>query len=138
MGFVLICAGEFEKGFKLLNESILQNPYCPWWFYGGFVFYFLQKKDYREALRWAEKMLVPASFWDPLLNSAVLGHLNRTEDAGRNLDLLKQLMPDATIRVPAILHSFLLSQDLINEILEGLNKAGLNKGHSKSSVKTGR
>ena len=136
MGFVLICAGEFERGFKLLNESILQNPYCPWWFNGGFVFYFLYKKDYREALRWAEKMLVPASFWDPLLNGSVLGHLNRIEDAGRKLDLLKQLMPDAVIHVPPILESFLLSQDLKKEILDGLNKAGLNKGHQKAGIKT--
>ena len=135
MGFVLICAGEFERGFQLLNDSMLHNRYGPWWFNLGFGFYFLHKKDYREALHWAEKVEMPELFWDPLLKTVALGHLNRSEDAGRMLNQLTQLMPDAAIQMPSILESFLLSKDLNNEILEGLNKAGLDKEEQKSSVK---
>ncbi len=32
MGFVYVCAGEFEKGFELLKDSVQHNPFCPWWF----------------------------------------------------------------------------------------------------------
>jgi TolB-like protein len=128
-GFVFICAGEFERGFELLNDSILHNPYCPWWFYAGFVFYFLHKKEYQKAFDNAEKIDVPVLFWDPLLKAAALGHLNRAEDAGKMLNQFTQLMPDAHSQVKNILESFLLSQDLNNEILEGLRKAGLNEGH---------
>ena len=78
---------------------------------------------------------MPELFWDPLLKAAALGQLNLTEDAGRMLNHLKQLLPDDTHQqVKNILESFLLSQDLNNEILEGLRKAGLKKEHQKSSV----
>ena len=134
IGFVFICAGEFEKGYELLNDSILHNPYCPWWFYAGFVFYFLHKKDYQEAFNCAEKIDVPELFWDPLLKTAALGQLNHIEDAGRMLNQFTQLMPDAHVQVKNTLESFLLSQDLNNEILEGLRKAGLKEKHLASNV----
>jgi TolB-like protein len=125
MGFVLMCAGEFERGFELLNDSILHNPYFPWWFNVGFVFYFLHKKEYQEALHWAEKIERPDLFWDPLLKTAALGHLNSINDAEKNLKLLLQLIPDAGNHVKNIIESFLLSEDLNKEILEGLRKTGL-------------
>jgi TolB-like protein len=134
MGFVLTCAGEFERGFKLLQDSVLHNPYCPWWFNGGFVFYFLVKKQYQEALHWAEKLNVPELLWDPLLKASVLGHLNRVEEADRNLKLLVQIIPDAGCQVKGILESFLLSTELNKEILEGLKKAGLTISHANSHI----
>jgi tetratricopeptide (TPR) repeat protein len=134
VGFIFICAGEFERGYELLKDSILHNPYCPWWFYAGFVFYFLHKKDYQEAFHSAEKIDAPILFWDPLLKAAALGQLNLIEDAGRMLHQLAQLMPDAHSQVKNILESFLLSQDLNNEILEGLRKAGLKEKHLASNA----
>lgn len=127
MGFVLICAGEFERGFELLSDSILHNPYCPWWFKGGFVFYFLYKKDYQQALHWAAKMDIPTSFWDPLLKTVALAHLNRLEDANKNLKLLIQLVPDTNNQVKNIIEYFLLSQQLHDEIIKGLQMARLQE-----------
>jgi hypothetical protein len=68
-----------------LNDSILHNPYGPWWFNGGYVFYFLFKKDYQQALHWVEKLNMPKSLRDPLLKAAVLGHFDHKEDAGKHL-----------------------------------------------------
>jgi TolB-like protein len=137
MGFALTCAGEFERGFKLLNDAIKHNPYCPWWFNAGFVFYFLHAKEYLQALHWAEKVNMPGMLWDPMLKAAVLGHLHRTDEAGRNLKLLLQIFPDAAEHVKDIIGSFLLSKDLNKEILEGLKKAGLREEnrHKTSNVK---
>jgi len=134
MGFVLICGGEFERGFKLLNDSTQQNPYCPWWFNGGFVFYFLYKKEYARALHWAEKIDMPALLWDPLLKASALGHLNRFLEAGKQLDLLVQIVPEAIVQVKNIAGSFLLSPDLNKEILEGLRMAGLKLQNQKSTL----
>lgn len=125
VGFIFICAGEFERGYELLSDSILHNPFCPWWFYAGFVFYFLHKKDYQKAFDNAEKIDVPILFWDPLLKTAALGQLNLLEDAKKTLKQLTLLLPDAHDQLKGILGSFLLSEDLNNEILEGLRKAGL-------------
>ncbi len=125
MGFVYVCAGEFEKGFELLNDSIQHNPFCPWWYMIGFVFYFLHKKQYENALLWVEKVDRPDLFWDPMMKACALGHLNRQAEAAKQLDLLIQILPDAGVQVKGIIGSFLLSLDLNTEILEGLSKAGL-------------
>jgi TolB-like protein len=126
MGFALICAGEFERGFKLMLESLQHNPYCPWYFNAGFVFYYLFKKQYEDALHAAEKINVPELYWDPMLKASVFGHLNLVEEASKNLNLLMQLMPDAGTQVKIIIDSFLLSAELNEAILEGLQKAGLS------------
>ena len=92
----------------------------------GFTFYFLYKREYQQALHWAEKVSMPELLWDPMMKATALGHLNRTAEAGKNLDPVIQLMPDTFNQVKNIIESFLLSQDLNKEILEGLRKAGLN------------
>jgi TolB-like protein len=131
MGFALICAGEFDRGFILLQDAVQYNPYGPWWFNVGFVFHYLYKKDYQNANHWVEKIDMPQLLWDPLLKASVQGHLNRTEEGGKNLKLLNQMLPDPANRVKNIIESFLLSNDLNKEILAGLRKAGLNPGPQK-------
>ena len=98
MGFVLTCAGEFERGFEFLNDCVMHNPYFPWWFNVGFAFYFLYKKEYQQAFRWAEKIHMPELLWDPMMKATALGHLDRNEEAGNHLKLLTQLIPDAPAR----------------------------------------
>jgi len=136
MGFALTCAGEFERGYELLNKSVEYNPYGPWWFNAGYVFYFLHKKDYQKALQFAEKVSRPALFWDPLLKAATLGHLNRADEAGKNLKILNHIIPGATAKVKGITEAFLLSQDLNKEIFEGLRKAGVNLERQTLKLRT--
>jgi TolB-like protein len=124
MGFGLICAGEFERGYKLIWDSVQINPYCPWWCYTGFVFYYFFKKQFQEALHWAEKINAPELIWDPLMKASAYGHLILVKEADRNVKLLLNLLPDASSLVTGILESFLLSPELIREILDGLKKAG--------------
>jgi len=126
MGFALICAGEFDRGFALLNDSIRHNLYGPWWYNTGFAFYFMHKKNYTQSLYWSEKMDREDLLWDSLMKAAALGHLARYEEAGKNICKLLQLLPDAADRVKDITESFLLSPELNNEIFEGLKKSGLS------------
>jgi TolB-like protein len=130
MGFGLICAGEFERGFRLLWDSVQINPYCPWWCYTGLAFYYFFKKQFLDALHWTEKIIAPELLWDPLMKASVYGHLNRVKEADTNIKLLLNLLPDAAIKIKDILESFLLSAELNKEILEGLKKAGLAINHT--------
>jgi tetratricopeptide (TPR) repeat protein len=134
MGFVMICAGEFDRGFVLLNESIRNNPFGPWWYNTGFAFYFMREKNYAQALYWSEKMDREDLLWDPLMKAAALGHLARGEEAGKNICKLLQLLPDAADRVKEITESFLLSPELNKEIFDGLKKAGLGSGLHPSAL----
>jgi tetratricopeptide (TPR) repeat protein len=135
MGFVHICGADFEKGFELMNDSIRHNPYFPWWFNTGFVFYFLYNKKYPEALHWAEKINRPELLWDPLLKTATFGHLNRIEEASRNLEMLNQIVPDAGNQLKDIIGSFLLSPELNSEILEGVRMAGADTERKAAKIK---
>jgi TolB-like protein len=134
MGFVMICAGEFDKGFVLLNDSIRHNPYGPWWYNTGFAFYFMHEKNYTQALYWSEKMDREDLLWDPLMKAAAFGHLDRSKEAGKNIGKLLQLLPDAADRIKDITESFLLSPELNNEIFEGLKKAGLRSSLNLSGI----
>jgi TolB-like protein len=126
MGFALICLGEFESGVAYLQECIQNNPYCPWWFKAGFVLYYLNKKDYQQAWYWADRINVPEMLWDPLLKAAVLGHLSRKEEAGSYLKVVTGLVPDAVNQIRATTEAIILSEDLVNQIQEGLKRAGLH------------
>jgi TolB-like protein len=126
IGFGLVCAGEFERGYKLLRDSVQNNPYCPWWCNTTFAFYFIVKKQFEQALHWAEKVNAPELIWDPMMKASAFGHLNRFNEADKNLQLLLILLPDAAVQVKDILGSFLLSPELINVILAGLIKGGLD------------
>ena len=134
MGFVLICAGEFEKGFALMNDSVRHNPYGPWWYNTGFAFYFMHKKNYSQALYWSEKMDREDLLWDSMMKAAALGHLARDEEAEKNISKLLDLLPDAADRVKDITESFLLSPELNKEIFDGLKKAGLGSSLSQSGL----
>lgn len=131
MGFGMICAGEFEHGYAFLKESIQHNPFCPWYFHLGFVLYFLYKKDYKEALHYAEKINMPEIEWTTMMRATVLGHLDRIQEAEKNLDLLVQQFPGIAGRAKDIFESFILTPDLNSEILEGLRKAGLYREREK-------
>jgi len=132
MGFGLICAGEFDRGYNLLQNSLAHNPFGPWWYQLGFIFYHLYKKEYQQGLQYADKINMPDLYWDPMMKGCTLGHLNRSEEAEKQIKLLVQHLPtDTAEQVKNIISSFVLSQDAINEVMEGLRKSGL-KGVKKS------
>jgi hypothetical protein len=81
VGFVLISAGEFERGFGLLNYSVQHNPFSPWWYRVAFVYYFLNKKRIPASLAMGNESEQAGCILDPMLKTSVLGHLNRIEEA---------------------------------------------------------
>lgn len=124
-GFVLICAGDFERGFEVMNKAIKLNPYYPWWVNGGFSFYYLYKQEYALALHWAEKMNAKETFWDSLLKCVASSHLGNKAGAEKYLSETLDLNPNIQQKISKILSAFLLSGDLRNQITSGLKKAGL-------------
>jgi len=132
MGFALICAGEFERGYELMTNSLKHNPFGPWWYQLGFILHHFYKKEYPQGLQCADKINRPDLYWDPMMKGSTLGHLNRSEEAEKQIELLVQLLPvDTADQVKNIISSFVLSEDAINEVMMGLKKAGL-KGVKQS------
>jgi TolB-like protein len=125
--FMLFCAGHFDEGFPVMEKAVKQNPYYPWWINGGYSFYYLYKKEYSSALLWAEKMNSEETFWNPLLKSVSLSYLDKKKDAEKYLLKLIMLEPEIPKRLPAMLSTFILSEDLVTHIVHGLENAGLQQ-----------
>jgi TolB-like protein len=124
VAFMLICAGYFDEGFPIMEEAVRLNPYYPWWINGGFSFYYLYKKEYAAALYWAEKMHSEETFWDPLLKAVSLSYLDKKEDAEKYLSKLLIMEPETPRQIESMLSTFLLSDELIAQIIGGLKRIG--------------
>ncbi len=82
-------------------------------------------KEPEEAYFWADKIDRKKLLWDPILRAAILGHLNKQDeakDAAQELMLLSPLFPQ---RAHVIISTFLLDTELIRTIVEGLELAGV-------------
>jgi TolB-like protein len=125
VGFVLVCVGYFEEGFKLMKEGIKLNPYYPWWINTGFSFYYIHKEDFTTAFYWAEKMNSEETFWDSLLKTVSLSYMNEDSAAKKQLSKLHDLIPETQTQIRGLISSLILSEDLVLQMILGLEKAGL-------------
>jgi len=125
MGFGYICAGDYEKGMALMSESVHLNPFYPWNLNFGFCFYFMQAKDYEEALLWAEKVNRKEFLWDPMIRASLLGWLGKKEEAADAIKELLLLAPDFSQKASDLVNAYLLDKNLTKNILDGLLLAGL-------------
>ena len=126
VAFCLICAGEYKKSHVLLQQSLDLNPYCPWFIYMAFFLIYYQKENYEEALLYAEKMQASEDvFLDPLLITAAKGQLGLISEAQKEIKILNEKFQPFLTDLNIHLEAFLLDQNLVNNILKGVIKAGL-------------
>lgn len=103
LGFCLICCGEYDQGYQMLSDSIYLNPYYPWWFNAGLSMYHLKRKEFDEAIYWAEKLQAFSPLWQSLLTITALmesGRYNEAQDMSQSIP--STLPPEAlalTVRV---------------------------------------
>lgn len=127
LGFCLICAGEFERGYTLLCESIQVNPYYQWWFNAGLSFYHFYKKEFEDSLYWAEKIQGQSIVWELILKTASYTELGNLNSAQSCLDQLSRIIPDLSKKLRPLLGTFLLSEDLVAQLYEAFQKEGILK-----------
>lgn len=125
IGTSLIFAGEYERGIKLLDDSIHLNPYYQWWYNGGLAFYHLHKKEYEDAIYWAEKMNMPHIPWELVIKTASLAEMNNMDEARQCAARLQQQFPFIENILRPFLSAFLYDETLIDQLYNGLLKAGI-------------
>lgn len=125
LGFCLVCAGVYERGYSLLTESIQLNPYYPWWFNAGLSIYHFQRREYADAVYWAEKIQRQSLVWDSILKAAAYAEMEDIAAAQVFIKELIGIVPDLSSSLVNILGSFLHSGELVNRLLEALEKTGL-------------
>lgn len=127
VGCMLIFAGFLDKGYAIMNKALEKNPNCPWWMNIGFCYYYIAKKDYANALYWAEKMDAEDTFWDPLLKAATLSFTDQHSRARKYLLKLLELEPEISKKINSALSRCILSENVVSQIIGSLDKIGLER-----------
>ena len=125
ISFGMACVGEYDKSISLYEQSIILNPFMPWWFNVGPIFAHFYNGDYEKALEFANHINVPLLFWDPIFKISALGQLLRIEEASAMADKFQHSFPGVIDMVPDALWSMLFDDVTYKNILKGPNKAGL-------------
>ena len=126
IGHVLALLGNWEQGSALIRQAIKLNPYhrpyacqvlCADW---------LRQKEYAKAYMETLNFRVPSLIWDPLLRAITLGHLNKFKEGNQAVKEVLKLKVDFPARGRLLIERFIKSDELIDRMIEGLKKAGLD------------
>jgi adenylate cyclase len=125
-GWHTILLGEWERGLALMERGMRLNPYHPSWFHLATFMYHYHHEAYERALTEALKFNSPELFWDPVLRAVALVPLGREQEARTAGGELLELAPDFATRGRRLISNYVKVDDLIDKIIEGLCKAGLD------------
>ena len=65
-------------------------------------------------------------FWDPLMRAAALGQMEKKDEARKAVAKLLELVPDFNSVGRTLIGRYVKVDDLIDKLVEGLQKAGLD------------
>jgi adenylate cyclase len=125
IGMLLIVSGDLQRGVALVEDAMPFAVHPPVWHYTAFAFANLQSGHYDEALQWALKVDAPHWFVAPMTAAASAALAGRTDIADREIKRLLVLEPDFATKGPLLLRRWRLNEQLLEPLLEGLRRAGL-------------
>ncbi len=135
LGLLTAAAGEWDRGCQMVESAMQLNPNCPGYFYFARVCNAYRQGKYEEVLEAVARVNMPKYFHVPALRAAALGQLRRHEEARKAVQELLALRPDfgAVAREE---YAKWYSPELIEQIIEGLRKAGLEIPENQQPYKS--
>jgi TolB-like protein len=129
MGLLMAYSGEWEHGCAMVERAAQRNPHHPGWYWFPFFYNAYRKGDYHDALSIALKINLPHFFYTHLVIAATYGQLAEQEAAHEALRDLLVLKPDIVLIARDALARW-YPPDLVEQLIDGLRKAGLDIAHS--------
>jgi adenylate cyclase len=126
-GWHMVLYGEWERGLTLLHKGMQLNPYYPSWFHLATFLNAYRLGNYEDAYANAIQFNLPGLYLDPVMRSAALGQMGKTQAARSALDELFELVPDFAARGRQLVGRYVKVEDLIEALFHGLYKAGLDR-----------
>lgn len=126
LGGRLCLRGEFAEGLSLLAESFSRNPGQPTFYRLGFFVAAYMGGRYRDALDEALKIDLPNNRFTQIARATAYAQLGRSEEAAAAIKLLLKADPTYGDRVVADLQARNVAPEIIQALVDGLRKAGLN------------
>jgi TolB-like protein/Tfp pilus assembly protein PilF len=127
MGLLIAYAGDWERGCALSDKGSQLNPNHPGWYRYTAWHDAYRKKDYRKALDVALHLNAPKNYYTHAVLAICYAQLGQMEEARKALRDMLALKPNYA-QVARELHGRWIEPDLVEQLMDGLRKAGLEIG----------
>ena len=124
MGLLIAYAGDWERGCALSDKGSQLNPNHPGWYRYTAWHDAYRKKDYRRALDVALHLNAPKNYYTHAVLAICYAQLGQMEEARKALQDMLSLKPNYA-EVARELHGRWIEPDLVEQLMDGLRKAGL-------------
>jgi TolB-like protein/Tfp pilus assembly protein PilF len=124
MGMLIAYSGDWERGCALSDKGCQLNPNHPGWYCYPAWHDSYRKKDYRKALDLAFQLNAPQNYYTHAVLAMCYAQLGRMEEARKALRDMLALKPNYA-EVARELHGRWIQPDLVEKLMDGLRKAGL-------------
>ena len=124
MGMLIAYAGDWERGCALSDTGCQLSPNHPGWYRYPAWHDAYRKKDYRKALDVALRLNAPQNYYTHAVLAICYAQLGRMEEARKALRDMLALKPNYA-EVARELHGRWIDPDLVEQLMDGLRKAGL-------------
>jgi TolB-like protein/Flp pilus assembly protein TadD/predicted Ser/Thr protein kinase len=131
IGVLIAESGDWEDGLSALRKAMELNPHHAGWLHTAFMWDHYRKGDYEQALEEAEKINMPGFLWTHTGLAAIHAQLGNKDAAQRHRATFVDIAPDFAREARSELTKW-FAPELVEQILDGLRKAGLDvAGDSK-------
>ena len=125
MGQIIAFSGDWTSGLPVLERAKQLNPHHFGWLHFAHHFDHYRKGEYDQALEAAERISMPGYDMQCLVLAATCGQLGRFDEARAHVDTLLTVGPELAGNVRKECSKWLASDELVEHIVDGLRKAGL-------------
>jgi TolB-like protein/tRNA A-37 threonylcarbamoyl transferase component Bud32 len=126
MGILTAFAGDWERGCTAAEQGMQLNPNHPGWYWLAAFYNAYRKRDYRAALDIALRINIPGFYLSHAALAAAYGQLGESAESKHAMGDVLALRPDFAQIARENLSRWLGPGDLLEHVLDGLRKAGLN------------
>jgi TolB-like protein/Tfp pilus assembly protein PilF/class 3 adenylate cyclase len=124
MGLLIAYGGDWKRGCALSDKGSQLNPNHPGWYRYTAWHDAYRKKDYRRALDIALRLNAPKNYYTHAVLAICYAQLGQMDDARKALRDMLALKPNYA-EVARELHGRWIEPDLVEQLMDGLCKAGL-------------
>jgi TolB-like protein/Tfp pilus assembly protein PilF len=135
VGTLIAYAGDWERGCAVVERARQLNPNHPGWYWFVAFMDAYRKRDYRGALEIALKINMPGNFYVSAAIAAAHGQLGELEAAQAAVRQLLVMKPGFAAREE--FEKWHGPGELIEHVVDGLRKAGLEAPAEKRSANSG-
>lgn len=133
VGMRLAHSGQWERGIGLVEEALAMNPAPPGWYYLPMSTNAFRQGEDETALDWAKRIDLPGFYWTHALCAAIYAELGWQDNARMAVERLLELYPNFEERASIELSRRHFDPVLLNRLVSGLRKAGLDISASMAS-----